>query len=245
MSYPEANYINILYIGGLFGQIGGTIKNCHSSGTINVTGNVFHCIGGFSATFLGDACYDCTSRMNIVIDKLQNTGFNDVYYIGGFSGESTSTSKFYRCASLGDISIGNASSTITSEKPVYISGFGNAKERAEYYDCVRSGKILFNGKVESPYISINGFALGYKEPKIKAVRCICYNEYDFGYDLIRRDDSHSRYHNPMFGYLDKGETQNYWGNKSYYYWTQIGDQLSSSKKLRNICLLIGFEGNMS
>ena len=229
MSYPEANYINILYIGGLFGQIGGTIKNCHSSGTINVTGNVFHCIGGFSATFLGDACYDCTSRMNIVIDKLQNTGFNDVYYIGGFSGESTSTSKFYRCASLGDISIGNASSTITSEKPVYISGFGNAKERAEYYDCVRSGKILFNGKVESPYISINGFALGYKEPKIKAVRCICYNEYDFGYDLIRRDDSHSRYHNPMFGYLDNGEEQDYWGDNAWYCWRQKGDQLSISK----------------
>ena len=230
------------FAGGLFGNISGsTINNCHSRGKIIVRGNISHKIGGFCGAFSGNA-YDCTNRMNIIIDELPEKNGNYIFYIGGFAGYSYGTSIFDRCASLGDIIIGNAYSTLSFECYAYISGFGNAVGRAEYYDCVRSGKILFNGKVESPYISINGFTLGYSNLDLKAVRCICYNECNFGNELIRHDNGYVRFFNPMFGYLDKGETQNYWGNKSYYYWTQIGDQLSSSKNYGTYAYLSDLKG---
>ena len=227
--------------GGLFGYFKGTTKNCHSSGTIIVKGNDYHNLGGFAGSFSGNA-YDCTSRMNIIIDELPEKGGKNSFYIGGFTGYSYGTSVFNCCASLGDITIGNTSSTLSFENPVYISGFGNAQGRAEYNNCVRSGKILFNGKVESPYISINGFTFGYTDLELDVFKCVSFNECDFGNGLIMSDNSHIRYFNPMFGYLNKGEMQNYKEYKSWYCYSQNGDQLDTSKSYGTFANLAELKG---
>lgn len=205
--------------------------NCHSKGTICIDGDAYDLkVGGFIGYSDETDATDCSSSMNIEIKNYSKSTYVGIA-VGGFFGWSQEKSTFKRCASLGDITIGNSSSTVKFCRDAFISGFGgNAQDDLEFTDCVRSGKILFNGKVESSYISINGFVFAaYYKIAIKALRCICYNEYDFGTGLILHDDSHARYHNPMFGYLDNGEEQDYWGYNAWYCWRQNGDQLSISK----------------
>ncbi|MGN1376052.1 MAG: GLUG motif-containing protein, partial [Prevotella sp.] len=222
-------------VGGILGYFEeGTIKNCHSRGTIKITERARPRIGGFGGSVLDINVSDCTTRMNLISDNLKEGYLTDPYYFGGFTGYFNN-STFNRCASLGNISIGNDSADITLTKTLYISGFGNGEGTAKFYDCVRSGKITFNGKVASPHTSINGFTFGFDDLEIVAQRCVAYNDIDFGTDLVVHGTPvagtvYKRSFNPMFGYLDEDEDQDFKDTKDIYYtYVKTGDNINGTK----------------
>ncbi|GBU28445.1 hypothetical protein R84B8_02004 [Treponema sp. R8-4-B8] len=140
-----------VYLGGVIGYAGGSIKNSNISGTIRlIRTDGTSWVGGVIGKINGSGfditnCHSLKKSPSNTLSAYVNSSSSGTLYIGGFVGEAYTNSNIKNCSSAIDITVPFSYHQGTG--PVIVGGFcgslqGRGSNNAGLENCFSSGNIL-------------------------------------------------------------------------------------------------------